>query len=98
MPDNLGAYRQQLKRLLDLVDEENLARVDRDALATGIRVARKTGDELMLPALRNQQPRAFELGNRILRQLTDADADEELSTDGVAKLEALVRERLPETL
>lgn len=92
------AYRDQLARLLDLVDEENLSSVDRDALATGIRVARGVGDTLTLPNLQRQQPRAFDFGERILRQLADADEDEELPLDGVVKLEALVRDRLPETL
>lgn len=36
---DFDAYRDQLSRLLDLVDEEGLASVDRDAIATGRRAA-----------------------------------------------------------
>jgi len=93
MVSNYDAFRGQLTRLLDPVDEENLARTDLDALATGIRVARRTGDALALPTLARQQPRAFEFGQRILDQLHDGD--KELSSDEVAKLNALVSDRLP---
>jgi hypothetical protein len=93
---DFDAYRQQLSRLLDLVDEQNLAPTDRDALATGIRLARKRGESLTLPRLQSQRPRAFELGERILHQLAEADA--ELRAEDVAELDALLVERLPETL
>ena len=96
MTATLESFRQQLARLLDLVDEENLAPIDRDALATGIQVARSSGDDLKLPKLEQRQPQAFELGERILYQL--AEADTELEPREVSELETLFDERLPETL
>jgi len=90
------AYREQLSRSLDLVDEANLAPVDRDALATGICVARKVGDTLRLPNLQRRQPQAFSSGERILRQLLDAETD--LAALEVAELDALLDKRLPQTL
>lgn len=97
MVSNYDAFHAQLSTLLDRVDEEPLENIHRDMLATGIHVARRDHrDDLVLPQLRAQRPRAFALGERILAQLRSAD--EELSPDEVAQLEALVRERLPETL
>jgi hypothetical protein len=96
MVSNYDAFRAQLSRLLDLIDEQPLENIHRDMLATGIKVARRDGADLVLQSLRRSHPRAFELGEEVLAQLRAAD--EELESDEVAELEAFVREQLPETL
>jgi hypothetical protein len=62
MVSNYDAFRGQLERCLDLIDQEPLKNSERDSLATGIRVARRSGDELTLPRLKAQHPRAFKFG------------------------------------
>lgn len=95
---DFDTYRDELSRLLDLVDQEKLGRVDRDMLAAGIRVVRGRGGALAeaIPGLTTQHPKAFELGERIVALLASGDRD--LEHGEVAELVALLDRRLPPTI
>jgi hypothetical protein len=94
---NRDTFNQELSGLLDLIDQEPLEQANRDILARGVAIARESGQlHLTLPLLQEDHPRAVELGESVLAKLRSAD--EELPPEEVDALDALVRERLPETL
>jgi len=95
---DFDTYRVELSRLLDLVDQEKLERVDRHMLATGIRVVRSRGGALAeaIPGLTTRHPKTFELGERIVALLASGDRD--LEHVEVAELAALLGRRLPPTI
>lgn len=95
---DFDTYRDELSRLLDLIDREKLERVDRDMLATGIRVVRSRGGALAeaIPGLTTRHPKAFELGKRISALLASGDRD--LEHGEVVELAALLQRRLPPTI
>ena len=93
---DLATIRAEIEATLDRIDldEEELTAVGWDALARGVRLTRRDESaEFATVAgyLHWRYPRTFDLGQRLLKLLSEADS---LGPQEAGELDALVTERL----
>ena len=89
-PRLVAAYRDQIESLLNMA-HQLVSRVELDALRMAIRRQRREAIDIA-EAVPGLMPRAFNIGDRLIAQLEDADR--ELEPSEVAELEQLIQDRL----